>query len=226
MSIKKYIQNKRVNHFSVENIEVFVKDEITNNLNAKAIISNIAQLIPRHLLSNIDSIYVGSFDFLTDRQVNAAYENSSIFVTNEQDTEEDMTDDIIHEIAHSVEEMYEREIYSDNKVESEFLQKRKSAWFALKDQGLEAELQYFLNPDYSPEFDSYLYQEVGYPNLAILTSNMFYSPYAITSLREYFANGFEAFFMKEDIDRLKNISPVLFGKIVSLLSSEDNLNWK
>ncbi len=221
MSIKKYIQNKRVNHFSIEHVEIFVKDELANNLNAKAIIGNVFQLVPHHLLANIDSIYIGSFDFLVDRQVNAAYENSSIFVKNEQSTEEDLTDDIIHEIAHSVEEMYKREIYSDNKIESEFLQKRKSAWFSLKDQGFGAELQYFLNSDYSAEFDSYLYQEVGYPNLAVLTSNMFYSPYAITSLREYFANGFEAFFMREDIDRLKNISPVLFEKIVSLLSLDE-----
>ena len=43
------------------------------------------------------------------------------------------------------------------------------------------------------------------------------SPYAITSLREYFANGFEAYFL--DVDNrnsLKNTSPVLYEKIANL----------
>ena len=134
-----------------------------------------------------------------------------------------MLDDIIHEIAHSVEERHQSEIYADNKIESEFLQKRKTLGIFLKDQGFEVEMQYFLNPDYSRDFDEYLYQEVGYPTLAMMTSNTFYSPYAVTSLREYFANGFEAFFMREDIDRLRNISPNLYEKILFLLSLEDEV---
>ena len=57
-----------------------------------------------------------------------------------------------------------------------------------------------------------------YPILGMYTSNLFYSPYAATSLREYFANGFEAFFMGEDIQRLKKVSPILYNKITGLLS--------
>ena len=218
MTVRDYIQNKKVKHFSISGVEVFEKDPLSNNLDAKKIITFILNSFPSHLLSNVDSIYIGSFDFLKDRQVQAAYENSSVFVTNEQDDEEDMIDDIIHEIAHSVEEKYTSEIYADDKIENEFIQKRKNLWLILKDQGYDAELQDFLDVRYSSNFDDYLYKEVGYPQLAMVTANSFYSPYAVTSLREYFANGFEAFFMSDDIDRLKKISPQLFMKITMLLN--------
>ena len=220
MTIRDYIKNKKINHFTYSGIEVYEKDPLTNNISAKQVVEEIVERIPHHLLDNIETIYIGSFDFLVDREVQAAYENSSIFVTNIQDTFEDMLDDLIHEVAHSVEEKYGREIYADQKIEKEFLQKRKNMWFILKDQGFETELQDFLDVDYSESFDQYLYQQVGYPVLAMVTSNIFYSPYGATSLREYFANGFEAFFMKDDIDRLKNVSPAIFEKIVKLVTEE------
>jgi len=66
------------------------------------------------------------------------------------------------------------------------------------------------------DFDMFLYKEVGYPLLSSVVASLFYSPYAATSLREYFANGFESFFMNKDIGRLKNISPTLYKKISKL----------
>lgn len=222
MTVKSYIQNKKVKHFVIDNIEVFEKDPIYNNILAKSIIQKVVETIPKHLLVNVDSIYIGQFDFLKDREVQAAYENSSIFITNEQDTEEDMLDDIYHEVAHSVEEKYARHIYADGKIEREFLNKRKNAFTLLADQGIEVELQDFLDVSFSENFDNFLYYEVGYPTLAMITSNIFYSPYAITSLREYFANGFEAFFVKSDVSRLKAISPSVFEKIVELVTQEED----
>jgi len=45
---------------------------------------------------------------------------------------------------------------------------------------------------------------------------LFYSPYAATSLREYFANGFENYFLKNKI-YLKKISLNLYNKIEELI---------
>ena len=70
----------------------------------------------------------------------------------------------------------------------------------------------FLNPEYSDEYDIYLYQDIGYPLLANFSLGLFTSPYAITSLREYFASGFEEYFLK-DRKYLREISPVLYNKI-------------
>ena len=115
----------------------------------------------------------------------------------------------------------ETPVAGDELLEKEFLSKRRSLWFHLKEEGYIFDLEYYLNPDYDRSFDNFLYQEVGYPMLAVLTSNLFYSPYGATSLREYFANGFEAIFYHRDPERLKKISPILLDKITKLMYNED-----
>jgi len=220
MSLEKYIRNKKVNHFTISGIEVFVKDEITSqDVSVRSVIQNVVDIIPRYLMRNVESIYVGQFSILKARDFEAVYENSSIFVTNEQESEQDMIDDIIHEVAHSVEELYAQMLYSDGKVEQEFLAKRKNLWTSLRTQGINMDLSLCLDPNYSEEFDNFLYGEVGYQLLSILTSNIYHSAYAATSLREYFADGFEAFFMEDDIPRLKSLCPKLYKKIISLLEN-------
>ena len=69
--------------------------------------------------------------------------------------------------------------------------------------------------EYDKYFDQYLYKEVGYEKLVSLTMGLFASPYAATSLREYFANGFEAYFIG-DRKGLQNISPVLYNKFSTM----------
>ena len=101
MSIRTYLKNKKQTHFTVENIEVFIKDEVENEqVSVKNVVNLVVRKIPKHLLRNVDSIYVGQFSFLNSKNFESAYENSSIFVTNVQDNELDMVDDIVHEIAH------------------------------------------------------------------------------------------------------------------------------
>jgi len=221
MSLKKYITKRKVSHFNKGGIHVFVKDPLPTGINAESVIQDLIESVPKHLLKNIETIYIGKFKELEDRDIQAMYENSSIFVTNEQRSEEDMLNDLIHETGHSVEEIYRKLLYSDQKLESEFLRKRKDLWHELKRESLETSLSFFLEPDYDKDFDEYLYKQIGYPMLSVLTANLFYSPYASTSLREYFANGFEAFFMRDDVDRLKNLSPVLFSKLATLLNDKE-----
>ena len=58
-----------------------------------------------------------------------------------------------------------------------------------------------------------------------LTAGLFYSPYAATSLREYFANAFENLFIKEESYQvLRKISPKLFEKLITLLTLEEKEN--
>ena len=221
MSIRTYLKNKKQTHFQINGIEVFVKDEVDKtSVSVKNVILSLSDRIPRHLMRNVESIYVGQFKFLKDREMQAAYENSSIFVTNEQETESDMVDDMIHEVAHSVEELYADYLYSDNKMENEFISKRKNMWHILKSKGYELGLEKFLDSEYDPEFDKFLYDTVGYPVLTMLTANIFHSPYAGTSLSEYFADGFEAFYMNDEISKLKNMSPILYQKITGLLEEQ------
>ena len=202
MSLKKYITKRKVSHFNKGGIHVFVKDPLPTGINAESVIQDLIESVPKHLLKNIETIYIGKFKELEDRDIQAMY-------------------DLIHETGHSVEEIYRKLLYSDQKLESEFLRKRKDLWHELKRESLETSLSFFLEPDYDKDFDEYLYKQIGYPMLSVLTANLFYSPYASTSLREYFANGFEAFFMRDDVDRLKNLSPVLFSKLATLLNDKE-----
>ena len=72
-------------------MEVFIKDPLTNpNISVKKVLKSIDEKIPKHLLGNVDAIYIGDFDFFKDRNIQAMYENSSIFVTNKQDDEGDL----------------------------------------------------------------------------------------------------------------------------------------
>ena len=127
-----------------------------------------------------------------------------------------MIDDIIHEVSHSLEEPYGYEIYADKRLESEFLNKRRQLQKILWEQGYKTQLRFFLDTEYDTEFDNFLLNDVGYDKLSILAQGIFISPYAATSLREYFATGFTEFFMEPDHKLLKSVSPVLYEKIKNL----------
>lgn len=228
MSLRNIIseRQKKSKHFVWNNVEVFIKDPLLDNkLSLGAVLDDIDGKLPKHFLNNIDTIYVGEFDFLKDRDIQAAYENSAIFVTNNQKNVEDMSDDIVHEIAHSVEEAHKDQIYSDGELEREFILKRKQLYSVIKSENLNADLSSFLEPSYSRDFDEYLYQEIGYPMLNMISTNIFYSPYAATSLREYFANGFEALYYFGDYTFIKNSCPVLFTKLGELMETSDDKEY-
>lgn len=197
-------------------IPVYIKDPLNKDVSLDFVLQKIENILPFELVSEVDSIYVGQFEHLNSRDVNAAYHEGAIYITNVQDDEDDMLDDIIHEIAHSVEESKTIILYSDNEMEREFLGKRSRLASLLHAEGFDVPMEMALDPDYFREFDEFLYKEVGYPVLTTLTMGLFYSPYAITSLREYFANGFEAVFLHNDAHYLKKISPKLFSKLDEL----------
>ena len=98
------------------------------------------------------------------------------------------------------------------KLGVKFLWKRKRLYKILKQENFWPQYDWFLNTEYDANFDNYLYREIGYQTLNMLIVGLFYSPYAATSLREYFANGFENFYLG-DRNYLKQISPKLFDKI-------------
>ena len=78
----------------------------------------------------------------------------------------------------------------------------------------------FHDLDYDAKFDDYLVNQVGYKKLGNYINGLFYSPYAATSVREYFARGFEAYFLFKDQKYLANISPILYNKIETLADME------
>ena len=133
----------------------------------------------------------------------------------------DMIDDIVHEIAHIVEDNYNQIIYSDDEIEREFIRKREVLRRVLKYEGYSTDKFLFKKTEYDTEFDSFLTNTVGYLKLRVFSQNIFASPYAATSLREYFADGFEDYYLGKSRS-LKNISPVLHSKLEELNNEIQN----
>jgi len=210
-------KNSREKHIYGDKL-VYIKDQLPYGFDLNYVLETIEKLIPRTFFSNIDSIYVGKFKILDngDLPFNAKYKDNALYITNDQDNENDMMDDIVHEIAHAVEEQFEEQLYSDVTIENEFRGKRETLYHLLDQEGYEPPGKQFNNIEYNKYFDHYLYNIVGYPTLNALTAGLFYSPYAVTSYREYFANGFENYFLR-DQNYLKKVSPILYNKIVDLL---------
>jgi len=212
--MKNYIKHsKRTRNIErrMGNVLVIEKDALPSEVSIEKVMSLIKNSIPENFISNVDSIYIGEFEHLKKRDLNAVFSDGAIYVTNNQSSEDDMAEDIVHELAHALEDKHGYGIYSDGKIESEFRGKRERLYFLLKEEGYDVELSDFLNLEYSRAFDNFLYKEVGYPMMSVLTVNLFYSPYGATSLSEYFANSFEAYFYHRDISRVKQISPNIFA---------------
>jgi hypothetical protein len=199
-------------------VPVFEQVSLPEHIDILEILKKLDRTIPAHLVEDLDVIYIGDFDFLGERDLNAMYQDGAIYVSAQQDDEDDLIDDIVHEIAHCVEETYTDQVYGDGDIEDEFLIKRKKLLDILRREGYNVSLGDFLEIEYSKEFDEFLYIEVGYPVLAGLTMGLFVSPYGATSLREYFANAFEEMFAKRNPDVVRKISPAVYKTVNNLLT--------
>ena len=226
IKVRKYI--KRTHTVIVErkealffnNINVFVKDPLPENVPLGPVLRKIESIIPRHLVYNIDTIYVGEFEHLKERDINALYQDGALYISNIQDDVIDLLDDIVHEISHAAEDKYGPEIYGDGSIEEEYLNKKQRLYEILKSHEYRVDYNMFMQTEYSREFDDLLYKEIGYEKLEFFTMGLFLSNYAITSLREYFAIGFERYYLG-DAAELSGISPYLYQKIDVLNNLEN-----
>lgn len=202
--------------FIHSNTLLLVQGNLPEEVNIENVKKKIEKAINRKLFKDLDWIYVGQFPELEAREVQSVYLNGAIYITNVNQTEQSLYEAIIHELGHSIESSFREFIYGDSEVQAEFISKRKKLKEILKSDGYTFEdPTVFLRQEYNPDFDNFLYKTVGYDKLNQLCVGLFVSPYAATSIREYFANGFEHFFLDHD-NYLEKISPRLYRKIFKL----------
>ena len=217
-SIKR--SKKEQKEYSFGHGYAFVKDPLPDNIDFDYVLETIEDIIPAAMRVGVDSIMVGDFEEFHERNINAMFKDGAVYVTNAQSSNDDMIDDIVHEIAHSVEDLCGYEIYAlEPNITREFRSKRLKLKQMLKSEKIETQGYDFGDVEYSLEFDDYLYSTVGYPTLQALSVGLFPDAYGITSIREYFASGFEMYFLG-DRDYLRKISPVLYKKIKELLKND------
>jgi len=215
------LKNNIQDFYTPGGIHVYFKDKLANDqVDVEAIVAKVEGTIPEHLRSEVEMIIVGWFQEFEDREINAFYKDGTLCISHLQDDNEDMYDDIIHEISHSIEAPFGYEIYGDNKLKDEFLRKRKYLHDILWQLGYKAPMAFFENTEYDEEFDMFLYKTIGYDKLVNLIQGLFISPYAATSLREYFATGFTDFYIDSNHKFLQKISPVLYKKLITLQAQE------
>jgi hypothetical protein len=205
--------------YNLSGVDVYIKDRLPEEINPDFVFNYISARIPFHLARNVDIIYVGQFPKMRERDINAYYEDGAIYVTNKQDEDMDMIDDIIHELAHAAERSNEHIIYGSGKIQSEFKAKRRNLYTLIQEM-YEVPNGFLSDIEYNKEIDMFLYQTIGYDVLNQLVANIFVSGYAATSVSEYFARGFEEYFIG-DKENLKQLSPVLYSIIDKLVHLED-----
>ena len=194
----------------------YLHDHFIHQIDVQSVIDNIELTLPPHLFEEIDEFMVGNFDFLYERSLEAMYRDGAIYITNQIYTEKDLLENIIHETSHSLEPRFGEYIYGDMRVHSEFIGKRKRLEKILQSEGYGTSQYNFSEVEYEEEFDEFLLKTVGYPALNNMAMGLFVSPYSITSLREYWAVGFEDYFVG-DKKYLKTVSPQLFNKIEGVI---------
>tara|TARA_Y100001937_G_scaffold127045_1_gene198014 strand:+ start:17164 stop:17940 length:777 start_codon:yes stop_codon:yes gene_type:complete len=201
-------------------IDIYIKNPLPKGFDLENVLTKIEQLIPPFLMMDVDAIIIGDFEMFKARDIDALYEDGAIYLTNDQDDEADMFDDVVHEVAHAVEKNYGMEIFGDGQLETEFINKRRVLYSTLNAHGIHNLSMYdYINPEYDKKFDKFLYKTVGYDRLRHMVSGLFLSPYAATSVSEYWANGFEAIFTGEDPKYIKQICPVLHEKLMAIVQA-------
>lgn len=209
-------RNKRMkDEYMINGVSVFIKDALPEEVNGEFIFDYISSRIPSYLMKNVEVIYVGQFPEMKERDINAFYENDAIYITNEQDDEMDVIDDIIHEVSHAVEHYNREFIYGDGALQREFVAKRKRL-SSLLSQKYDVPSDFNINFEYDRAIDDFLFRDVGYDVLNQITVNIFPSGYAATSISEYWAKGFEEFFLG-DPSKLQRMCPVLSNRLRVLI---------
>ena len=216
-------RNEKLKLKKVGSLQIIFKDHFSNDIDYVSVIKRLNQLLPDHIIQLVDALYVGDFDYFKQRDINAMYLDGAIYVSNEQDNEGDLLDDIIHEYSHACEAAYGEMIYGDGDIKDDFLSKRQTLKRFLRHENRWSDIEDydFTEIDYDEDLDMFLKDGVGYERLNNLINGLFLNPYSTVSLREYFARGFEEFYLG-DRSYLKKICPYIYNKLYLLNDLEKN----
>ena len=213
---------KERKEYYLYDIPMYIINKFPDSIDVPYLIDELRDLIPFEFMEGIEGIYVGQFPDFEERDIQAVLKDNAIYLSNFPDQEnvdeEKIIKHIVHEIAHHQEEKNYYEIYGDEKIEKEYVGKKKRLLHILRANGISfaGMGKLFFSEDYVDELDDFLFKQLGYDTLSQITPGLFLSPYSVTSLREYFATGFEEY-VNGDRAYLKEICPQLYDKLESFM---------
>ena len=196
-------------------IEVEEMEPVSGDINLQAIFKTVENHFPSHYFKDLKSVKIGNFEDLKSKNFSAVYDNGIFYINNIQPDPKSILNDVVHEFAHHLENIYTDFIYGDDSIVREFIKKRHELNFELRSEGYWTDDYDFDNLKYNEKFDKFLYDRVGKNMLRMVTSGIYIRPYSSISLREYFATGFEGYYLGQR-DTLEKISPRLYDKIQKL----------
>ena len=211
---------KERKEYFLYNIPVLILNPLPNHINIENVLSDLKDLVPYNLFNELDGIYIGEFPELKERDIHAMFKDDAIYLSSfseHPDIDEYLiVGNIVHELGHLLEDKYHYEIYGDETIEKEYIGKKKKLLDILKANGISFPGigNLFFSDNMVDELDDFLFNQIGYDSLLSITPGLFLSPYSVTSLREYFANGFEEY-VNGDEGYLKEISLSVFNKLES-----------
>jgi len=223
--LKEYIKKnspvllEKMDLFIHDTVPVYITEKVPENVSIRSVLNFLNDEMPEPLFKGLNAVYIGSFPEIEEEGANAKYWEGALYlVSKEQDGSMDLLDDIVHEVAHLVEEQYGEGIYEDEILKEEFLHKRNllfermSPYFTEDRWAKEA----FKNHEYDKKLDVFFTEKVGNGRMKKFISGIFLTSYAPVSLNEYFADGFEHYFLGKRED-LATLCPMLYKKIFELL---------
>lgn len=208
--------------------KIFNTDLVFNGLEHEYITELMTELkkLPSTLFKYTHQIklYYPQESFDKDFHSKESYGLISINLNEINDSKE-LFKTILHELTHSLEEeLFKNENSSLHSLYketiTEYLAKKRRLLINLRDdKGIleKPRSKYWKVIDFNDEFDNYLYNVITYPVLYFKISNLFPSPYAITSISEYICIGIEIFLL-ENKEWLKQYCPILYNLIDNLLN--------
>tara|TARA_R110002060_G_scaffold6048_9_gene9226 strand:- start:2563 stop:3306 length:744 start_codon:yes stop_codon:yes gene_type:complete len=193
-------------------------------------VKRIAALMPPVFFKGLKKIVITNLmSHNEDKPFNAFYSDNIIYVSYKLESEKDFIDDVVHELAHHIEKYFYEFIYGDESIREEFIKKREKLFYALKGYGMQPPDALKTSVKYHPEIDDYLYRQIGYEKLFNFTNGIFLTPYAATSLKEYFAISFEKYFLRKTYEthmHIKKITPIVYNKILELKENTNETQKK
>ena len=101
-------------------IPIYIINKLPVKINFNNVIKTLEKHIPAPILNMIEGIYIGEFDELKTRNIQAMFKDGVIYLSSFQNnpnvSEKWITKDICHEFGHALEDNLGKEIYADGKI--------------------------------------------------------------------------------------------------------------
>lgn len=203
--------------YSMYNVNIYIINLDLTLSEVKKGIKNI----PKYMYSNIKTIYIHNSEGLQSKNLDSLHNDNGIIEINSNSVKniQDLLKLLIHELYHSIEHdikiKYSSLFYS---VCNEYKTNKNQILDKINSDPrlVKPKPEYYNILDYNAEFDEYLINTITYPVLYTRMTDLFATPYAITSISEYIAIGFEIFLF-ENKEWVSIYNPQLYNLINSIM---------